>query len=71
VRAGNRIRFRLIEMRIAAPGALPLNVARTNHARTNHITGFAGRRIGAQFGGSNWCAWNPSIEVMDRFQFCD
>ncbi len=41
---------RLIQMRIAAPSALPLHFARTNHACTNHIAALTRRRIGTQFG---------------------
>lgn len=45
----DRIRFRLIKMRVAVSGALPLHFARTNHACAHHITGFTRRRIGSQF----------------------
>ena len=46
----DRIRFRLIEMRVAAPGALSLDFARTYDARTYDIAGFPRRCIGSQLG---------------------
>jgi hypothetical protein len=45
----HRIRFRLIKMRIAASSALPLDFARTDHTRTNHIAALTRRRIRTQF----------------------
>jgi hypothetical protein len=48
--SAGRIRFRLVEMRVASTCALSLYFARAYHARTDHITGFARRRIGSQFG---------------------
>jgi hypothetical protein len=46
----DRIRLRLIKMRIAAPRTMSLNFARTNHTCTHHVAGFTGWRIGSQFG---------------------
>ncbi len=37
-------------MRVAAPGALYLDLARTDDAGADDVAGFAGRRIGTQFG---------------------
>ena len=61
----HRIRLRLIEMRIAAPSALPLHFARTNDACTHNIAGFTGWRIGPQF---RWRqSWDFDVQV-DTFE---
>ena len=46
----DRIGARLIEMRVAATGALQLNLARTDDAGVDDIAGFARRRVWTQFG---------------------
>lgn len=44
------IRSRLIEMRVAAAGALQLNLACADDASAHHIAAFTGRGVGTQFG---------------------
>jgi hypothetical protein len=62
----HRIRFRLIEMRIAAPRTMSLHFARTNHTRTNYFAGFTRRRIGSQFGGRQSRHFHMQIDTFEQ-----
>ena len=57
--------FRLIEMRVAPPGALQLNLARADDAGADFGAGLSGWCVGPQFGGRQ--AWDFHVQI-DAFE---
>jgi hypothetical protein len=62
----HRVRFRLIEMRVAAAGALSLHLSCTHDAGTHDIAGFAGRCVGAQFGGRQSGHFEMQVDAFEQ-----
>jgi hypothetical protein len=62
----HRIRFRLVEMRIAAACALPLHFACLHDACAHDIAGFAGRRIGSQFGRRQSRDFEVQVDAFEQ-----
>lgn len=60
------IRFRLIEMRVAASGALSLDFTRAHDAGTHDIAGFTGRCVGAQFGRRQSRHFEMQVDAFEQ-----
>ena len=56
----------LIEMRVAASGALYLYFARADDACTHDLAGFAGRRIGTQFRGRQSRDFDVQVDAFEQ-----
>ena len=64
--SAHRIRFRLIQMRIAAAGALSLHFACADDAGADGVAGFTGRRIGSQFGRGQARDFEVQVDAFEQ-----
>jgi DNA-binding transcriptional regulator YiaG len=62
----HRVGFRLIEMRVAAARPLSLHLACTHDASANHVAGFAGRCVGAQFGRRQSRDFEMQVDAFEQ-----
>jgi hypothetical protein len=58
--------FRLIEMRVAPPGALHLNLARADDAAVDFGAGLSGWRVGAQSGGRQARDFDKQVDAFEQ-----
>jgi hypothetical protein len=64
--SADRVRFRLIEMRVAASRALALYFACAHDTGADGVAGFAGRCIGAQFGRRQSRDFEVQVDAFEQ-----